>query len=135
MDVFAHGLFAVVGALAFFPLSLPTGGSPEIAGEGVGQRVRDVPNELVLAVTHDAHGVVHLDFVKGVARVDAVPVLRIFLGKDGEERATVKFVRTFFGAATAGHHRQFGLGGAVLGGAAGAVTGAATDKDDINLDD
>ena len=71
--------------MAFFPLGLPTGRGPEVAGKGVGQRVRDVPNEFVLAITHYAHGVVHLNFMKGVTGVDAIPALWIFLCEDGQE--------------------------------------------------
>ncbi len=59
-------LFAVGRIFAFGPLGLPTAGGPQVRGEGVRQRMGDVPNQLVLVVPHDSHRIVHLDFMKRV---------------------------------------------------------------------
>ena len=96
-------------------MRLPAGRRPQVTGEGIRQRVRDVPDELVLAVAYHAHGVVHLNFVEGMAGADLIPADGIFLGEDRHERASMKFVRPLFGAASGLHggqhgHRRLSLG-------------------------
>ena len=73
VDVGVDGAPAIVGVRAFFPLRLPGGGGPEVGGEGIGLTIGDVPDELVVTVANNTHGVIHLDLVEGVGGSDLVP--------------------------------------------------------------
>ncbi len=89
VDVGIDGALAVGGVFSFGPLSLPGSGDPEVGGEGVGLVVGDVPDDLVVTVAVGAHGVIHLDLVKGVGGDGAVPSFGIGLAEDGQPGAAV----------------------------------------------
>jgi len=84
VDVFVHGALSVGGLWAFLKLGLPTRGRSEIGGERVGLSVGDVPDELVFLIPHNAHGIIHLDFVEGVGGENGVPVFRFWFAKNGD---------------------------------------------------
>ena len=74
LDVAADGLSTVGGMESLLVLGLPGGSSPEIGGKGKRQWMGNIPNEFVATSANNTHGIVHLDFVKGVRSIDFVPV-------------------------------------------------------------
>ncbi len=84
VEVFADGLLSVGGVERFPVLGLEAARVPEVGGEGKGQGMGDVPDELVAFVADDAHGVIHLDLVEGVGGEEGVPVLGAAVAEDGE---------------------------------------------------
>ena len=57
----------------------------------------DIPNELVLTITDDAHGVVHLDLVEGVGSGNFIPTFGLGLGENREPASSVILLRRFAG--------------------------------------
>ena len=95
MDVGIDGALAIGGILSLGPLRLPSGGDPEVGGEGVRLVVGDVPDDLVVAIAVGAHGVIHLDLVEGVGGDGAVPSLGICFAENGEPGATMVALGSF----------------------------------------
>ncbi len=78
LHISADRHLAVGRVVALGQLCLPAARRPKVTGEGIRQRVGDVPNQFELRIPNDAHRVIHLDFMKRVRRHDrfVVRVLR-----------------------------------------------------------
>ena len=93
MNVRAYGLSSVVSIHSGLELGLPGRGCPQIGSKREGKRVGDVPDQFISSLPNHAHGIVHLDFVESMRRVDFVPTRNVFLFEDRQKRATMKTAR------------------------------------------
>src|SRR3569623_13584 len=92
LDVGLYGAAAIESIRSSTIDVLPGWRFPQVGSERKGQRMRDVPDQLVAPRADDAHRIVHGDLMKSMRGVHLVPSLVSFFVENRQEGTAMKLL-------------------------------------------